>query len=392
MSELSLAGYILDNLSLEKNIDQQKILHIITGLGDGGAEGVLYRLCKNSKNFKHEVISLTGNGKYTPMLEEMGVVVHPFHFSGITSFIRLISIIKSAQPYLVQTWMYHADLIGGIAAKLAGIKNVFWGIRHSNLEKGKVKLSTIYIAKLLALFSRFIPSKIICCANKAKEAHLKIGYCKDKLLVIQNGYDLSDFYISDVYRQKIRQEWKLADNTFVIGNVARYDPFKDHENLLRALQKLEISGVSFKCFLIGNGVTEQNQVLKSKVNELGLSGHVTLIGPRSDIPAVMNALDLHVLSSSSEGFPNVIAESMACGTFNVSTQVGDVSEIIPNPKFICATTDSEALFSVINLAHNMWLNSPDEFEKQKKQNEQVIKEKFSINTMVSTFEKSWRIL
>ena len=377
----------MDNYS-----EQQKVLHIITGLGDGGAEGVLYRLCKSSANFKHEVISLTGNGKYTSMLEEVGVIVHPFHFNGISSFFRLISLIKTVQPELVQTWMYHADLIGGIAAKIAGVKNIFWGIRHSNLEKGKVKSSTIYIARLSALFSKFVPTKIICCANKAKEVHLNIGYCKDKLLVIQNGYDLSNFYPSNVHRQQVRHEWKLSEETFVIGNVARYDPFKDHENLLRALCKLKLSGAPFKCFLIGNNVTEQNVDLKNKINELDLFSNVVLLGPRTDIPAVMNALDLHVLSSSSEGFPNVIAESMACGTFNVSTQVGDVSEIIPNPRLICPTKNSDALFDVIKLAYNMWEKYPDDFMIQKIQNERVIKEKFSIDTMVSAFENCWKQL
>ncbi|EJL6710041.1 glycosyltransferase [Vibrio cholerae] len=377
---------------LDNKVNKKKVLHIITGLGDGGAEGVLYRLCKNSKNFKHEVISLTGNGKYTSMLEEVGVVVYPFYFSSVFSFFKLIFLIKTINPELVQTWMYHSDLIGGGAAKIAGIKKIFWGVRHSNLEKGKVKNSTIYIARLSALFSKFIPTKIICCANKAKEVHSNIGYCKEKLLVIQNGYDFSKFYPSNEYRQKIRQEWKLDNSTFVIGNVARYDPFKDHENLLRALYKLKLSAVPFRCFLIGNNITDQNVELKNKVIELDLSSNVILIGPRRDIPAVMNALDLHVLSSSSEGFPNVVAESMACGAFNVSTQVGDISEIISNPRLICPTKNSDALFDVIKLAYDMWAKYPEDFLMQKKQNERVIKEKFSINTMVSAFENCWKQL
>src|SRR5690606_1321067 len=109
------------------------------------------------------------------------------------NFFKLINLIKADRPDVVQTWMYHADLLGGIAARLAGVRRVFWGIRHSILEKGKSKRSTILIARLCGMLSRWIPEKIICCAHKALEVHADIGYDSSKLLVISNGYDLTRF-------------------------------------------------------------------------------------------------------------------------------------------------------------------------------------------------------
>ena len=207
---VSLTGLLCRHMLIKSYLNEtekkKKVLHIITGLGDGGAEGVLFRLCKKSQNFDHEVISLTGHGKYTSMLRDIGVVVHDFNFSGLASFFRLISLIKQSQPHLVQTWMYHADLVGGIASRLAGIKKVFWGIRHSNLEKGKVNFTTIVIARVLSKLSYLIPKKIICCAYRAKKVHVDIGYDEKKMIVIQNGYDLSDFYRNENSRRNIRNE------------------------------------------------------------------------------------------------------------------------------------------------------------------------------------------
>ena len=141
----------------------ENIVHIITGLSDGGAEAVLYRLCTNDSNAKHTVISLMGMGKYGSLLEQAGIEVYCLNMPAgrvtISGLRRLYSLLKQLKPDAVQTWMYHADLIGGVAARMAGIKNVYWNIRHTTLEKGKSKKSTIYIAKICAFLSRWVPKK-----------------------------------------------------------------------------------------------------------------------------------------------------------------------------------------------------------------------------------------
>ena len=105
-----------------------KILHIITGLNDGGAEAVLYRLCKFDSAHKHIVVSLMVEGKYGPLLKELGVKLYCLNmpagrirFSGM---IKLFKLLRQHKPDVIQTWMYHADLIGGVVGRLAGIKNI----------------------------------------------------------------------------------------------------------------------------------------------------------------------------------------------------------------------------------------------------------------------------
>lgn len=371
----------------------KKVVHIITGLNDGGAEGVLTRLCLHSKQAQHVVISLMDEGKYGPLLARSGMTVHCLGMNpgkpSIVRLFRLVRLIRSEQPDVVQTWMYHADLLGGIAARLAGVRHVFWGIRHSTLEKGKSKRSTIMIARLCALLSSWVPDQIICCANKARDVHSDIGYSARKLRVIPNGYDLSRFRPDRAAGAKVRAELGVGPNDFIIGNVGRFDPLKDHSNLLQALARVAECKIPFRCLLIGKGLSPDNVGLVKHIAELGLQGSVLLVGQRSDVPAVMNALDLHVLSSLSEGFPNVLAEAMACGTPCVSTDVGDALEIVGDQEACCPARDSKALADVIIKLAREWQHSPSAWLARKDACSQRIAEKFSIDVMVEAYEACW---
>tara|TARA_R110001592_G_scaffold54291_2_gene166178 strand:+ start:236 stop:1384 length:1149 start_codon:yes stop_codon:yes gene_type:complete len=371
----------------------KKVVHIITGLNDGGAEGVLTRLCLHSEQVQHVVISLMDEGKYGPLLARSGVTVHCLGMNpgkpSIVRLFRLVRLIRAEQSDVVQTWMYHADLLGGIAARLAGVRRVFWGIRHSILEKGKSKRSTIMIARLCALLSSWVPDKIICCANKAQDVHADIGYSARKLRVIPNGYDLSRFRSDVAAGAKVRAELSLGPSDFVIGNVGRFDPLKDHSNLLQALARVAECKIPFRSLLIGKGMSPDNTGLVKQITALGLQDSVLLVGQRSDIPAVMNALDLHVLSSSSEGFPNVIAEAMACGTPCVSTDVGDALDIVGDKEACCPARDPQALADVIIKLAREWQHSPLMWRARKVASSQRIAEKFSIEAMVEAYETCW---
>ena len=147
-----------------------KIVHIITGLGDGGAEHTLYKICKYEKTHKHIVISLKGDGKYAPMLKKLGIKVYCINanFFQFLNFF-LINLLYSLKPDIVQTWLVHADFIGSIAARLAGVKKIIWNVRYSKIEAGKAKLKTILIINLLSKLSYIIPKSIIIVSKKAKK-------------------------------------------------------------------------------------------------------------------------------------------------------------------------------------------------------------------------------
>jgi glycosyltransferase involved in cell wall biosynthesis len=369
-----------------------KIFHIITGLNDGGAEGVLFRLTTNNKENEHIVVSLSGDGKYGQLLRDKGITVHTLDMGGVMSTItapfRLYKLVRKFQPDVVQTWMYHADLLGGVVAKFAGIKKIFWGIRNTNLSSDFSSKGTIVIAKLCAFLS-FIPSKIICCAFSAKNAHITIGYDPRKMVVIHNGYELSRFTKNLELRNSIRKDFDVSDDTFLIGTVGRYHPQKDHKNLLTAIGLFHKENKKFKVILVGQGLNQNNKELNDLICQFGLQDFIILADARTDIPAIMNSLDLHVLASKTEGFPNVVAEAMACGTLCISTDVGDAKHIVLNDKFICKPNSSELLCERISEFYNTWMNEPQIMEEYKSEAYDKIHSQYSLRKMILNFENVW---
>lgn len=372
----------------------KKIIHIITGLNDGGAEAVLYRLCLSDKTSRHIVISLMDEGKYGSMLKVAGIEVYCLNMPqgrvSLSGLWRLFKLLRQLKPDVVQTWMYHADLIGGVVARFAGIKNIVWGVHHTTLVKGESKRSTILIAKLNAFLSRFVPKKIIYCAEKSREVQESIGFSQSKDVVVPNGYNISDFQPSDEGRSSLRKELGVDDDVFLIGHVGRYDPQKDHKNLVEAIAGVEQKGRSFKVVLVGSNLDSANKTLTEKVRELNLMNEFILLGRRNDIPNVMNGFDLFVLSSAfGEAFPNVLNEAMACGTPCVTTDVGDAGVIVGDTGWIVDPQNPQQLASAIERAIDESQMDKQAWLARKKAARNRIVENFSIEKMVASYKRVW---
>ena len=375
---------------------KNKVLHVITGLDDGGAEGVLTRLCLNSHAFEHVVVSLTNEGKYGLQLKTNGIKVYSLEMvpgrPSVRKLYQLTKWIKSEKPQVVQTWMYHSDLFGGIAARFAGVQNVFWGVRHSTLDKNNSKRLTRTIARICSVLSYIVPRKIICCAEKAKEVHAGIGYQKSKLVVIPNGFDTAKFSPDAIGRDKVRKEFRISTFVPLIGMVGRFAEQKDHSNLMNSLAILKSGLNSFRCLLVGTNLDSANQGLIELLDFHGLSDYVFLAGPRSDIAQIMNAIDIHVLSSNGgEGFPNVVAEAMACGTPCISTDVGDAKLIIGNAGLTCPTSQPSALADAMLILLKEFYEETHKWNARKEYCREIIKKEYSIEKFVERFENYWSI-
>jgi len=371
-----------------------KIAHIITGLNDGGAEAVLYRLCVYDDVNEHIVISLMDEGKYGAMLREAGIDVHCLNMhSGMLSLsgiILLWKLIRSYNPYAVQTWMYHADLVGGIIAKLAGVKNIVWGVHNTLLVPGKSKRKTIFVAKLNAFLSKYVPNEIVYCAHKSREVQEAIGYYSQKGIVIPNGYDIGNFIPNVVGAENIRNLIGVSNSINLLGIVGRFDPLKDHQNLIKAIGLLKQSGIEFKCVFVGTKLTQNNGLIIKWLTETGVVNNAILLGQRTDVPHLMNAFDLHILSSSSEAFPNVLPEAMACGTPCVSTNVGDSSLIVGDTGWMVEPGNPEELARAIMSALYEKENNPYKWKNRKIACRERIVENFSIERMVEKYNATWK--
>lgn len=370
-----------------------KIVHITTGLNNGGAEGVLYRLVTHDQDNEHIVISMMDAGKYGPMLLDKGVKLYCLNmvqgkFSP-KAIVKLYKILKKTKPNVVQTWMYHADLIGGLTAKIAGVKNIFWNLRQTNFDSDHTKASTIKIARLNAKLSKIIPKKIISCAQAAVKTHTDLGYDEEKIVVIGNGYDLSTFKIDDDSRNLIRDELNIGKNP-VIGMVGRYDPQKNHKGLIEALAIVKKNGYVFDLILVGRDLNEKNKTLLSQIRKSGLYEQTHLLDQRNDIPSIMNALDLHVLSSSyGEGFPNVIAEAMACGAPCIATDVGDSKIIVGKYGAIVEKNNSNDLSKAIIESLDLMSNK-DKWEDLRQLSQDHIVRNFDVQRMLLKYTDVWK--
>lgn len=367
---------------------------MITGLSNGGAEGVLYRLCKYDKACTHLVVSLTDEGKYGPLLGKENIQVICLNMKpgrvSISGLIKLFFLLRKEKADIVQTWMYHADLIGGIIAKLSGCKSIFWNVRHSTLEPGKSKRLTIWIAKACAFISNWVPKKIVYCASNAKKIHCLLGYKAEKSVVIGNGYDLNLFNNNYFSREGFRKEFNFMEETFVIGMIGRYNIQKDHLNLISSLSLVKSAGYSFKAVLVGNNIDEANDELINEVNRHYLADSIFYLGPRGDIPCVMNGLDINVLSSSfGEAFPNVLAESMACGTPCVTTDVGDAALIVGTTGWVVPIKNSKLLAEAIIQAIDEWREKKRAWQLRKNACRQRAADLFKVETMIERYHNCW---
>jgi glycosyltransferase involved in cell wall biosynthesis len=358
-----------------------KLIHVITGLNDGGAEAILYQLSKRLSGFEQIVISLKGSGKYAPMLEKEGIRVYGLKGFGL---LKIFSIIRKEKPDIIQTWMYHANLLGGIAGKLGGVKKIFWGIHNSTLIPGKSKSSTILVSKISAKLSNWLPTKIAIVSQEAMAVHTKAGYNKDKLVYIPNGYDVDEFKPNPEYRILFRKEFNLAEDHLVIGAVGRYDPQKDYDNLIKALEILKKQGIKFTGALVGNGLSKSNQNLETLIYQSNLQDDTILLGKRMDIPKVMNGMDILVLSSAfGEAFPNVVCEAMACGTPCVVTDVGDSAEIVDKTGWVVPPQNPVLLSNAIGKAIADYRGNKTIARKR-------IVDNYSIDKMMEAYQDLWK--
>ncbi|MCD6732481.1 MAG: glycosyltransferase [Burkholderiaceae bacterium] len=371
-----------------------RVVHIITGLDSGGAEAVLHRLCCADTADAHTVISLVDDGVFGQPLRDAGITVHclgmPRSRVTVDGLRRLWRLLRTVRADVVQTWMYHADLLGGVVARLAGLRRIYWGIRNSDLERGASRLSTIGVARLCALLSRHIPHRIVCCAQRAAAIHAAMGYDASKVVVIPNGYDLGLFKPDAGARGLLREEWRIPDGTCLLGMVGRFDAQKDHCSLLRALELIHRRGIDFRCVLVGTGMSPDNPTLAGWIEAGNLGGRVHLLGRRKDIPAVMNALDVHILSSRfGEAFPNVLAEAMACGTPCVTTDVGDAAEIVGDTGWVVKPDCPEDLATALGEAI-AGVSSRSEWHGRQVTCRARVEERYSIDRMVAAYRETWQ--
>ena len=325
-----------------------KVVHLITGLANGGSETMLWKLLSrmDSSRFANIVVSMDSRGEVGRRIERLGIPVFALRMNpGVPSLlglIRLIGLLRAQKPDVLQTWLYHADLLGLVAGKICRVPAIAWNVRCADLDREDHPLHLWLSLRILARTSA-LPEAVIVNSVAGRLANERLGYKPKRWKLIPNGFELDIFQPSEEARQLIRRELEVTADTLLVGLVARFHFMKDHSTFLRAARRLHKIRPDVHFVLVGRNVDIQNAILMEQISVLNLDEYVHLLGARADIPVVTAALDVASCTSYSEGFPNVIGEAMACGVPCVVTDVGDCAKIIGDAGIVVPPRDCDAI-------------------------------------------------
>lgn len=365
-----------------------RIAHVITGLRTGGAELMLERLIPglSHQGFSNIVVSLTPGGEVAERMRRDGVDVTSLDFprAPAASLLGLSAAVRRFRPALVQTWMYHADLLAGLTARVAHRSKVIWNLRTTAPADLPDHQRLI---RVCAVLSRGLPAAIVACSNAAVRAHGAFGYATAKMRVIHNGFDTEKLRPDATARREVRAELGIGPTVPLVGLVARFDPLKDHETFVSAAGVIARENADARFLLCGDNVVSANSELMAWIKLAKIEERTYLLGRREDVPRVNAALDIAVCSSSMEGMPNVVGEAMSCGVPCIVTDVGDAALLVGDTGAVVPRRDPNALAS----ACLTWLALPaDELRRRGERARSRILEEFSLPVSVKRYAELYR--
>jgi glycosyltransferase involved in cell wall biosynthesis len=369
------------------------VLHLITGLRRGGAEASLLRLVTHMdrRRFSNVVISILPPTGYWSEFIDQGVEVHSLEGTSpvsLAALSRLIGHLRRLRPDLVQTWLYHADLVGAAICRPLLKAPLLWNIRNSDMAPGG-RLTHRLIVPALATLSPFARVAVVN-STAGLDAHRRAGFRPQRWELIPNGYDLSVFRPDPDARVRWRTALGLDSSVLLVGMIARFAPMKAHVVMLEAFAKLRSQAPGAHLVLAGSGVERHNRDLAALTVAHGIADATILLGERDDIPGLLPAFDILALPSTfGEGFPNVVCEAMACGVPVVATAVGDTADIVRDGGLIVPPHDIEAFGNAMIAIARL-----DPFERSAMggRGRAEIGGRFSLEAMVGRYERLYEEL
>ena len=378
-----------------------KIIHIINSLKKGGAEGNLYRLTKFHKKKYQKginiiIVTLIDNGFYENDLKKDGIKVFSLGFRKKNNYIELIKkilkfreFIKREKPDIIQSWMYHSNFLTIFIPRIFS-NNIFWNIRHSVLNFKMSKKTTILVSIFCAIFSRYFPKKIIYCSEKSIEFHQnKHFYNRKKTILIENGFGEKTFFSSKHERLNFRKKCNLKKSDIVLGFAGRYTKEKNIKSLLLGFAKFIKNNKNVHLCMVGKNINIWNEELMSYLNNYNIKEKVHLLNEQKNLLKFYNGIDLLLLTSHTESFPNVVAESMLCATPVLSSDVGCSKKIINNCGFIMKDNNYQSIFQNLKKFSNVFKNKKKEWKILKTKSQLKIKKDYSIEKMANSYFKTW---
>lgn len=328
-----------------------KILYVITGLGGGGAEKVVAGLADEMSKLGHQVKIAYLKGQVIVCPENSEIELIDLGLESVknskVAYKNYKQLLKGFQPDVVHAHMVHANIFARISRIFCPIPKLVC-TAHSNNEGGKGRM----LAYRLTHHLSDLTTNVSLSASKNFEALGAVP--KHGITTVYNGINLARFHKSERSDQEMRASLGLSDNDLMFLAVGRLHEAKDYPNLFHAIEillKQDNKHKNIHLFVVGDG--DLKPELEKLLIDKKMNNQVHLLGRRNDIPQLMSAANLFVLSSSFEGFGLVVAEAMACNTFVVGTDCGGVKEVMGDMGILVPPRNSldlaEALMRAINL-------------------------------------------
>ncbi|NJP53363.1 glycosyltransferase [Streptomyces sp. SBST2-5] len=295
-----------------------RVLHIITGLGVGGAEQQL-RLLLRHLPADCEVVTLTNPGAVADGLAADGVRVTHLGMHGnrdLTALPRLVRLIRAGRYDLVHTHLYRACVYGRLAARLAGVRAVV-ATEHSLGDTQMEGRRLTAGVRALYLAGERLGSATVAVSAAVADRLKRWGVPAPRIQVVPNGIDLDGFRFDAGRRAATRRRLGLPEDAFVVGGIGRLAPGKRFDVLVRALARLPED-----CWLLLVGGGPEEHLLRRTAQEAGVAGRVLFTGERPyiadgsagpDLPSLTSAMDLFASPSADEAFGLAAVEALASG-------------------------------------------------------------------------------
>ena len=357
-----------------------KIFHLINSIGAGGTENFLYNLILNDKSInKHFVLVHSKKGIFFNKFKKLKntrlifVGSNYIFFNIFFNLINILKVFKKDRPNIVNTWMYKSHIYGSIVKIFHNYPLIF-NIRHVGITK-KHSISKKIPILISAFFANFFATHKIYNSFSSKKNHEQIGYKKKNTQVIWNGFTSLGKHNS----KKMNKEF------ICIGMLSRFNYIKDHNTLIKAFEKINKVNKNLKLILKGHGLNNLKNYAEIKKNK-----NIIIKDASVSVDSFFSSIDIHVLSSHGESFPNVVAESMVRGIPTISSNVGDSSKIVLNKNFLFKNENifdlSDKLLKLVNTKKN----DPNNWNKIKIDSKKKILLTFNINDVLKKYHSLWR--
>lgn len=329
---------------------RRRLVLFIPSMGVGGTQRQMLSFLKHldRTRWDPELVMLDVPDKFfEPAVRALGVPIvyvsrdDDFRMSGVV--LRLMRHLRAHPCHVLHGWLHYAAALGAIAGRLAGTPVVIGSLRSE--RPGRFPWFYPKWQRALDVLTVPLYTAIIANSNAVREENRRWACIPErKLLTIYNGIDVDESGRPDGAQiQRLRSELSLPAEAPLVGIVGRLFPEKDHATFLRAAALVSRAKPDTRFLIVGDGILRWR--IESDIERLGLTGKAQVLGERKDARVLIQLLDVLVLTSVSEGFPNVLVEAAVAGTPVVTTAAGGAVEVVLDGEtgYVVPCGDAEAL-------------------------------------------------